>query len=98
MRNVREFAILMTVPRCATNCRLNSSGYRPDYQHGDKPEPLPFDLSAGPPAVKAGESFGVRVGLAGATANRHRPGAQRTEHYHPGSPTRLGHQPALSER
>lgn len=60
-RNVRELANYDDSSPLRNKLQIELFRLPPDYQRGDKPEPLPFDLSAGPPTVKAGESFGVRV-------------------------------------
>jgi len=60
-RNVRELANYDDSSPLSNRLRVEAFRLPPDYQRGDKPEPIPFDLTAGPPTVKAGEYFGIRI-------------------------------------
>lgn len=60
-RNVRELANYEESSPLSNKLRVEAFHLPADYQRGDKPEPILFDLTAGPPTVKAGEYFGIRV-------------------------------------
>lgn len=60
-RNVRELANYDDSSPLRNKLQVELFRLPPGYQRGDKPEPLPFDPTAGPPTVKAGEYFGVRI-------------------------------------
>lgn len=60
-RNVRELANYDDSSPLSNKLRVELFRLPPDYQRGDRPEPIPFDLTAGPPTVKVGEYFGIRI-------------------------------------
>lgn len=60
-RNVQELANYDESSPLRNKLQIELFQLPPDYQRGDKPEPRPFDLSVGPPTVKAGAYFGVRI-------------------------------------
>jgi hypothetical protein len=60
-RNVRELGNYDDSSPLSNKLKVEVCRLPPDYQRGDKPELIPFDLAAGPPTVKAGQYFAVRI-------------------------------------
>ncbi len=60
-RNVRELANYDDSSPLKNKLTVELFRLPADYQRGDRPTLLPFDLAAGPRTVKAGEHFAVRI-------------------------------------